>query len=203
MLHTDIDGLYTADPRKDATAQLIPVVGQITAEIEELAGEPGSKMAVGGMATKIKAAKISTDFGIPMIVANGAEPDILKRVVEGHNPGTLFVPREHKITSKKGWIAYASRTQGAVWLDAGAIRAIVEMGKSLLPSGITRIEGNFQRGHVVSVKGECGTVARGIVNYSADELKKIQGRQCSEISQCLGYKEEDEAIHRDNLTLTV
>lgn len=201
ILLSDIDGLYTADPRKEASASLIPVVEEITSAIEGLAGEAGSKMASGGMATKINAARISTNCGIPMVVANGSSSGVLKDIIAGNNPGTLFLPRDHKINTRKGWIAYASKTHGSVWLDEGATGALVDKGKSLLPSGITKVEGDFQRGHVVSIKGKDGTIAKGIVNYSADELQKIKGRQCKEIQDILGYKEEDEAIHRDNLSL--
>jgi glutamate 5-kinase len=203
IILSDIDGLYTADPRKDSSAYLIPVVEDITEEIEQLAGEAGTKMASGGMATKIQAAKIATNCGIPMIVANGSSKRALQEMVAGNNPGTIFLPRDHKVNTRKGWIAYASKVQGTIWLDAGAITAIVEKGKSLLPSGITRLEGEFQRGDVVCVMGDCGVIARGIVNYNSDELRKIKGLQCKEISNVLGYKEEDEVIHRDNLSLVV
>lgn len=201
ILLSDIDGLYTADPRKEASASLIPVVAEITSQIEQLAGEAGSKMASGGMATKINAARISTNCGIPMVVANGSSSGVLRDIIAGNNPGTLFLPRDHKINTRKGWIAYASKTHGSVWLDDGAAGALVDKGKSLLPSGIIKVEGDFQRGHVVSIKDKNGTIAKGIVNYSAGELQKIKGHQCKEIQDILGYKEEDEAIHRDNLSL--
>lgn len=203
ILLSDIDGLYTADPRKDSSAYLIPVVEEITGQIEQLAGEAGSKMASGGMATKINAAKISTNCGIPMVVANGSSYSVLKDIINGNNPGTLFLPKDHKVNTRKGWIAYASKTHGTLWLDEGATGALVKKGKSLLPSGITKVEGNFQRGHVVCVNGENGAIAKGIVNYSSEELQRIKGRQCKDIYSILGYKEEDEAIHRDNLSLII
>lgn len=200
---SDIEGLYTANPRKDPTARLIPQIEEITPQIEQLAGEPGSKTASGGMITKIHAAKISTNYGIPMVVANGSAAGILREIVTGNNPGTLFLPKDHKINTHKGWIAYASKTHGTIWLDQGAEAAIVFKGKSLLPSGIIKIEGQFQRGHVVSIRGNAGEVGRGIVNYAAAELEKIKGRQSKEIIDALGYKEEDEVIHRDNLCLII
>ena len=203
ILLSDIDGLYTDDPRKNPDAKLIPIVEQITPEIGRLAKDAGSIMGSGGMTTKINAARISINYGIPMIVANGSTENVLRDVSTGKNPGTIFLPLKHKIRTRKGWIAYGSKTHGTLWLDEGAARALAEKGKSLLPSGIVRVEGNFQRGHVVSIIGEEKMIARGIVNYSAEELQKIKGRQCKEIADILGYKDEDEAIHRDNLSLVL
>lgn len=201
ILLSDIDGLYTADPRKDTLSQRIPVVKEITGEIERLAGSPGSKLGSGGMQSKIQAAKISTSYGIPMVVADGSAENILRDITAGKNCGTLFLPRDHKLNRRKGWIAYASRTHGTIWLDDGAQKAILEKGKSLLPSGIIRIDGDFQRGHVVTIQGSLGEIARGIVNYGANEIERIKGRRCNEIKTILGYKEEDEVVHRDNLSL--
>lgn len=201
ILLSDIEGLYTADPRKDATAQMIRLVEEITPEIEALAGDPGTKLGSGGMTTKIQAAKISYSFGIPMVVANGSQNNVLRKIIEGDHSGTLFIPRDHRINSRKGWIAFASKTNGTLWLDQGAVKAIVEKGKSLLPSGILKIEGSFLRGCVVSLRGQSGELARGIVNYSSEDIEKIKGCQSREIFDILGYKEDDEVIHRDNLTL--
>lgn len=201
ILLSDIEGLYTGDPRKDSTATLIPMVKEITAAIEDLAGEPGSKLANGGMATKIKAAKIVCSSGIPMIVANGAKDNILIDIISGSNPGTLFIPRGNPLKSKKGWIAFASKPSGTIQVDSGAERAIVEKGKSLLPSGITAIEGEFSRGAVVSVRGKKGEIARGIVNYSFQDIDRIRGRRSQDILDILGHKDDEEVIHRDNMTL--
>ena len=201
ILLSDIDGLYTDDPRKNPSAQLIQVVEEITPQIESLAGDPGSAMGSGGMHTKIRAAKIVCAMGIPMMVANGAAENILRDIAAGENRGTLFIPRNHRINAKKGWIAYASKTSGEIWLDEGAQNAILEKGKSLLPSGITRVEGNFRRGDVVRVMGSTGEIARGIVNYCSEDIEKIKGCQSKAIINILGYKEDDEVIHRDNLTL--
>jgi len=201
VLLSDIDGLYTDDPRKNPSAQLIQVVEEITPQIESLAGDSGSAMAKGGMRTKIQAAKIACTMGIPMMVANGAADSILRDIISGENRGTLFIPSSHRINAKKGWIAYASRTSGQIWLDEGAENAILEKGKSLLPSGITRVEGNFKRGDVVRVIGNRGEIARGIVNYCSEDIEKIKGCHSKAILNILGYKEDDEVIHRDNLTL--
>lgn len=201
ILLSDIDGLYTDDPRKNPAARLIEEVEEITPQIERLAGDPGSAMGSGGMHTKVQAAKIAGTMGILMMVANGSADNILKDIVDGKNRGTLFIPRDHRITARKGWIAYASKTSGELWLDDGAQDAIRGKGKSLLPSGITRVEGDFQRGDVVRVMGTMGEIARGIVNYRAEDIDKIKGCQSKSIYNILGYKEDDEVIHRDNLTL--
>lgn len=201
VLLTDIDGLYTADPRKDQTAQLLKEVHELAPEIMNLAGEAGSALGSGGMLTKIQAAEIIGNSGIPMIVANGMRQGVLKEIVMGENPGTLFLPSEHRLNSRKAWIGYASKACGAVYVDEGAEKALLEMGKSLLPSGIIDVEDDFERGSVVSVRGKSGEIARGIVNYGAAEIRKIMGRQSKEISKILGYKDFDEVIHRDNLTL--
>ncbi|KJS22056.1 MAG: gamma-glutamyl kinase [Clostridiaceae bacterium BRH_c20a] len=204
ILLSDIDGLYTGDPRKDENARLIPVVEEITTEIQGLAGSEGSKFGSGGMATKISAAKIAINAGIPMVIANGSQPDIIREILMGAQVGTLFIPREVKPHARKSWIAFGSNIQGKLWVDDGARKAIITNGKSLLPSGIFKIEGIFTSGHVVSiVNSEDVEFARGIVNYNAQELEKIKGNQCKEIVNILGYKDYDEVVHRDNLALRI
>jgi glutamate 5-kinase len=201
VMLSDIDGLYTADPRRDSSARLIPVVEEITSEVEDLAGGTGSTLGSGGMMTKINAAKIACSLGIPMVLVNGANNNVFRDIVAGVNPGTIFVPREQPMNSRKGWIAYASKTNGTIYLDYGAEKAIVEKGKSLLPSGIIKVEGTFTRGCAVSIVGSCGEIARGIVNYGSEDIEKIKGSQSKEIINILGYKDDDEVIHRDNLTI--
>ncbi|MGI6226887.1 MAG: glutamate 5-kinase [Peptococcales bacterium] len=204
ILLSDIDGLYTGDPRKDNNARLIPVVEEITDEIQGLAGSVGSKFGSGGMATKISAAKIAVNAGIPMIIANGSQPDIIRDVFAGSAIATLFIPREVRPHARKSWIAFGSNIEGKLWVDQGARKAILTNGKSLLPSGITKVEGDFTSGHVVSIVDIDGLeFARGIVNYNALELEKIKGVQCKEIASILGYKDYDEVIHRDNLALRI
>ena len=203
VLLSDIEGLYTADPRKNSEAQLIKVVEKLTPEIRELAGKPGTKLGSGGMVTKIQAARIAVDSGIPMIVTNGSREGVLKAIMQGENLGTLFLPRDHRINSRKAWIAYASKAEGCLYVDIGAEKALVEKGKSLLPSGVTQVEGDFERGCVLSIMGQSGEIARGIVNYASSEIKKIMGCQSKEIVKLLGHKDYDEVIHRDNLTLKV
>lgn len=205
VLLTDIDGLYTADPRKEPEAQLIKVVEELTPEIIELAGNPGTKWGSGGMATKIQAAEIAGNSGIPMIVTNGSREGVIRETLrEGINSGTLFIPRDHHRTNcRKTWIAVASNVNGYLYVDGGAEKAIIAKGKSLLPSGITKVEGDFERGSVVGINGESGEFARGIVNYDAWEIRKIVGCQSQDIIKILGHKDYDEVIHRDNLTLKV
>ncbi|NLT94430.1 MAG: glutamate 5-kinase [Clostridia bacterium] len=204
ILLSDIEGLYTGDPRKDKNAQLIPIVEEITAEIQGLAGNAGTKFGSGGMSTKISAAKIAVNAGIPMIIANGSRPDVIREICAGSPIGTLFIPREVKPHARKSWIAFGSDVQGKLWVDDGARKAIINNGKSLLPSGIKRVEGDFTSGHVVSIVDLEGVeFARGIVNYSAEELELIKGIQTKDIVNILGHKDYDEAIHRDNLALRI
>lgn len=203
VLLSDIDGLYTADPRKDRQAKLIKLVEEITPEIENLADKSVAKLAKGGMPTKILAAKTACSSGIPMLLVNGSRRHVLHEIINGHNPGTLFKPKNSRLKSRKEWIGFASRSYGLLWVDEGAAQALVEKGKSLLPSGIVRVEGDFQRGTVVSIMGPGGEIARGIVNYSSDHIKKIMGCQSRDIAGILGQKDYDEVIHRDNLTLKV
>lgn len=203
IILSDIEGLFTGDPRIDSAATLIKRVEEITPEIESLAGVPGSKFGSGGMHTKIQAAKIACSSGIPMIVANGSQEYVLREIIEGKNPGTLFLPKDHRLSTRKGWIGFASKTNGAIYLDTGAEKAIVQNGKSLLPSGVTAVQGDFERGEIVSIFGKRGEIARGIVNYNSENINKIKGCQSKEIQNILGYKEYEEVIHRDNMTLRV
>jgi len=204
ILLSDIQGLYTSDPRKDPQAKLIKVVKEITSEIQALAGDVGSKFGSGGMVTKISAAKIAVNAGLPMIIADGSRPDILQEIIQGSDIGTLFLPREVKPHARKRWIAFGSDIQGKIWVDKGARQAIIEDGKSLLPSGVSKVEGDFHSGHVISIVDDEGQeFARGIVNYSAEEVEKIKGIQTKDIQKVLGYKDYDEVIHRDNLALRV
>ncbi|GAW93339.1 glutamate 5-kinase [Calderihabitans maritimus] len=204
MLLTDTDGFYTADPQKDPDAKLLTIIEDISADLEKVAEGAGSTFGTGGMETKLHAAKISMNFGIPMIIANGFKEGVIWRNLQGEITGTLFIPRETKLHSKKRWIAYGSDIQGAIHVDAGAAHAILEAGKSLLPIGVVRVEGNFEPGNVVSVISPEGVeIARGIVNYSSQDIDKIKGRRTSEIAEVLGHKDYDEVIHRNNLTVKI
>ncbi|WP_227767576.1 glutamate 5-kinase [Zhaonella formicivorans] len=202
VLLSDIEGLYNGNPKTNPEACLIPVIEEITPEVEALAGGAGTSLGTGGMGTKLQAAKIAMNSGIPMVIAHGAKPGILQQIVTGEFTGTLFVPREARLHTKKRWIAFGSGIQGKITVDAGAQKAVVDDGKSLLPIGITAVEGNFEVGNVVSIHGPSGgEFARGIVNYASWEIEKIKGKNTSEILGILGHKDYDEVIHRDNLAI--
>ncbi|MCD6336420.1 MAG: glutamate 5-kinase [Candidatus Latescibacteria bacterium] len=235
IILTDIDGLYSCDPRKRKTHRgdaahaenppaeagealrplrlcgekrsaktspvLIGCVERIGPEIEALAGSPGSEVGIGGMRTKIEAAKIVTGGGKMMIIANG-KCDSLIDILEGQEIGTLFLPQVDKMTSRKRWIAFNLKERGKIIVDAGARTALVEKGKSLLPSGIVAIEGNFRRGDMVGIVDESNVeLGRGLVNYPAAEIAKIRGRKTLEIEGILGYQYHDEVVHRDDLVI--
>ncbi len=206
VLLSDIDGLYTSDPRKDPGASLITLVEEITPEVEALAGGEGSKFGSGGMQTKIAAARIAVTQGIPMVLTNGSRRDCLQflnGVAEQAlfvNQGTLFLPKAHPLGSRKGWLAFSARAAGSITVDEGAAEALLERGKSLLASGILRVEGSFERGQVVEISFGSRIIARGIVNYSSKDLANIRGRHSSEIEGILGPGHEPEVIHRDNLS---
>ncbi len=202
VMLTDQEGLYTADPRTDPGAQLIPVLSSPFSPDAFWAGPTRTVVGIGGMASKVEAARLATASHIPAIVANGLAPDILLRVLAGETVGTLFLPRAAKMGGRKRWLAFATRPQGGVRVDAGAKHALIREGRSLLPSGVQGTLKRFQVGDVVSVLGVEGEeFARGLVNYSADEVERIKGRRTSEIEGVLGYKHSDEVIHRDNLVI--
>lgn len=204
VILSDIDGVYTSDPKTNSEADLISTIETLGPEIESFAGSAGSKFATGGMNTKIEAAKIVTHSGIPMIIANASYPGVLQAILNGEQVGTLFLPGQHRLHTKKRWIGFGSRTQGKVFVDPGAEKAIVHAGKSLLPSGVTGTEGDFESGSVVSVVSADGReIARGMVSYTAEEIESIKGKHLEEIAPILGYMTVMEIIHRDNLTVIV
>lgn len=204
VILSDIDGLYTANPRQDHTAQLISRVEEINPDIERLAGGAGSGLGTGGMITKIQAAKIAMNSGVAMVIANSQQENVLAAVVTGQSVGTLFMPRELPLQCKKRWIAYGSALQGRITVDDGAEEVLLKSGKSLLAIGITGVEGHFEIGNTVGVVNGMGhEIARGIVNYSSTELDRIKGVKTTQIANILGYKDYDEVIHRDNLVICV
>lgn len=199
ILLSDVDGLYSCDPRQNKDAGLIPEVYEVNEEIEKLAGGAGSCLGTGGMATKIQAAKIAINSGFVMVLASACERDIVRRIVAGENVGTVFWPKE-KMEYKKMWIAYSSSIQGKIIVDDGASQALLNKGKSLLPSGVIGVDGVFEVGNTVSVVDRCGReIARGIVNYSADDICKIKGCHSRDIKKILGHQDYEEVIHRNNL----
>lgn len=200
---TDIDGLYNKDPRVFADAELLSEVSTIGKNIERYAGDIPGTLGTGGMLTKIKAARKVTAAGIPMIIANGTHPDILQRLFSGSPIGTFFIPRKERLSSRKCWLAFSLKPKGAIVIDDGATKAIKGRGKSLLPSGIERVIGEFGVGDPVQLMDGAGKIlGNGLVNYTASDIRKIQGLKTGQIMDCLGEKPYDEVIHRDNLVLT-
>ena len=200
LLLSDIDGLYDDAPGTKG-AKIIRDIHQISEEVEEKAGGVGSVLGSGGMAAKVQAARIAMHSGLITIIARAAEDNIIRRLVTGEPLGTIFWP-SIKLVNRKRWIAFSTIVCGQINIDAGAERALKEKGKSLLPSGVVGVEGSFEMGNTVSVFGPGGKeIARGIVNYAADEVKAIMGKQTGEIEKILGHKDYDEIIHRDNLAL--
>lgn len=200
VLFSDVDGLYSGDPRKDSDARLIPVVDRITPDLLALAGGSGSDVGVGGMRTKLRAAQIVTTAGGMMVIADGASvslPDLL----DGRETGTVFLPRAGRLTDRKRWIAFAPARKGAVIVDDGAARAIGQDGKSLLPSGILEVRGTFDAGEIIDVRHRQETVARGLARYSSEEVQKIRGLRSSQIAPALGRSGGDEVIHRDDMVV--
>jgi glutamate 5-kinase len=200
ILLSDIDGLYTANPHVDPSAEFVPRVLAISPAIEAMAGGVSSSMGSGGMQTKIAAAKIAVGAGCHLCIAKGAAPHPLKRIEEGARC-TWFVPSSTPVATRKQWIAGTLKPAGAIAVDAGAVRALMG-GKSLLPAGVTRAVGRFDRGDTVSILGPDGfEVARGICAYSDGDAARIIGRQSTEIEQLLGFRGRDEIVHRDDLVL--
>jgi glutamate 5-kinase len=201
ILLSDTDGLYTGDPHRDAAAARIDTVEAITPEMERLAGAQGP-LGTGGMVTKLQAAQKATAAGIPMVIADGRRRGVLAAVLGGEAVGTYFSPRADRLTARKRWIAFALPAQGVLDVDAGARRALVQGGKSLLPSGVVKVEGDFAAGDAVGLRDADGhEFARGIVNYDAREIGLLRGAKTGDIERLLGYRVGDEVIHRDNLVL--
>jgi len=203
VILSDVNGLYEEDPHLNPSAKLIPMVPTITKQIANLAGASRTKSSRGGMVTKIQAAKQAGRFGVPTLLLNGETPNALAQALEGNSNGTFFASKESSLTNRKQWIAYTLRPKGEVMLDEGAVAALVLRGKSLLASGILNVKGTFLTGDPVSCTTLEGIVfAQGLINYSAESLQRIKGKQTAEIQQLLGALEYEEVIHRDNLALT-
>ncbi|MBI1925393.1 glutamate 5-kinase [Candidatus Poribacteria bacterium] len=202
IILSDQDGFYTADPRKDPNAKFISVVPNITEEMKRSAGSTDSETGIGGMITKLRAAEIVTGSGEMMVLANGSEPQAVNRILAGEDIGTLFLPQK-RMSARKRWIAYSRPPKGILFVDNGARDALIHRGKSLLPSGIREVEGDFGYGDTVSCLDENGIeFARGLANYDTQAVIQIIGRQTSEIEKILGNcYDYDEVIHRDNLVL--
>jgi glutamate 5-kinase len=202
VLLTDTGGLYTSDPRYNLDAQLLRRVDKIDAEIERLASDTAHKQGTGGMVTKIEAARLATSSGVSVIIADGHEPDVLMRIVEGENIGTLFPAQMNKMESKKRWMLSGLAAKGKITVDKGAGLVLKRQNKSLLPAGIIRVEGSFQRADMVDILNEEGKhIGCGISNYSSAEIDIIKGAHSDKISDLLGHEYGDEVIHRNNMVI--
>ena len=203
ILLSSVDGLYTTPPTSGKRCRVLSVVDSISDDIKRLAFKQKTKEGVGGMESKLEAANIATGSGEAVIIANGMQSGILSKIMNYDDVGTLFVPCNKKITSRKRWIGFTVKPKGRVYIDEGALGALQKKGKSLLPSGVVKIDGKFVKGDVVSVVDVVGKreIARGLMNYSADEVQKVKGLRTSLIKKTLGSKPYDEIIHRDNMVL--
>jgi glutamate 5-kinase len=200
VLLSDIDGLYDAPPDGNATARHIPSVARITPEIEAMAGAAGSELSRGGMQTKIEAARIATNAGTHMIIASGGLDHPLRAIADGALC-TWFLTGANPVTARKKWLAGALEPKGTLIIDAGAVAAL-RRGKSLLPAGIVRVEGNFTRGDAVIIRGpDAVEIGRGLCAYDAEDAQKIKGRSSAAIASILGFSGRAEMIHRDDLAL--
>lgn len=201
ILLTDQQGLFTADPRSNPQAELISEVQAEDEAIVAMAGG-GGKLGRGGMATKVRAAKLAARSGAVTLIASGREADVLLRLKAGEAVGTLLIPEKSPMAARKQWIAGHLQARGTLVLDAGAVQALQSRGKSLLPAGVKGLSGQFTRGEMVLMVDESGQmVARGLVNYGADDAQRIMGKPSRMINELLGYVSEEELVHRDNLVL--
>ncbi len=202
VILSDVDGLFTDDPRVNRSATLIPLVSDITPDIEKRAGASRSFEGTGGMATKVETAKHAAEYGVATLILNGDKPSLLSAALRGAEAGTLFLPRERRLASRKHWIAFTLRAKGHVTLDEGAVEALKHRGKSLLPPGIIAVQGEFEPGDAIACADRHGKeFAKGLTNFSSDTLNRIKGLKTAEVKQAIGRQEYDEVIHRDNLVI--
>lgn len=201
LMLTDIAGLYSADPGRDAGARLIERVDHIGAAIEAAARGPGAR-GRGGMRTKVEAARLATQSGAHAVIADGRRPHVVRDAVHGEPVGTWFAPTTDRLESRRRYLLSPLHVQGTITIDEGAVRALVRHGRSLLPAGVVAARGNFERGHVVRIESREGEhIASGRANYGAEDLRRISGVHSDRIEELLGYDYGDEAVHRDNLVL--
>ena len=201
VILTDQDGMYDSDPRRNPEASLLESVSVDNEKLEDMAAGSGA-LGRGGMITKIQAARLAARSGAATLVVGGRSEDVLKKISDGETVGTLFSPANEPMAARKQWLAGHMVLPGKLQLDAGAVKVLIQSGKSLLPVGVKAVFGDFQRGAVVACINEQGQeIARGLVNYSAQEIEKIKGQPSNEIINLLGYVDELELIHRDNLVL--
>lgn len=202
IILTDQEGMFDRDPRHDATATLLPEVRAMDESLFAMAGG-GGVLGRGGMVTKVRAARFAARSGCATVIASGRSPNVLQRLAQAESLGTLLLPDDDRLTARKQWLAAHLQTAGRVVLDNGAVRALVEQGRSLLPVGVKAVEGEFLRGEAVACVDEQGKqLAVGLVNYNAEEAKKIIGLSSGQIANALGYMSDEELIHRDNIAIT-
>ena len=202
ILLTDAPGLCAWEAADKPAGAPIPFVKEVSQAIRRLARGPAGPLGTGGMATKIEAARIATQAGHPAVIADGKRPKAITEILAGAPIGTFFAPVKDRLTHKKHWIAYTLRKKGDLVLDDGAVQAIVDKGRSLLPSGVVQVRGRFDTGEMVACLDKSGMEwARGITNYSSEEIERIAGRKSSQIEAILGYRIRDEIIHRDELVI--
>ncbi|MFC1567161.1 glutamate 5-kinase [bacterium] len=202
VILSDVEGLYTDNPKKNKDAQLVKEVEKIDDKIIDYAGTKGSMRGTGGMITKLNAAKLATGNGVEVIIANGSNKEILSKIFSDDNIGTKFLADKHTRSSKQKWLASCAHLKGEVWIDDGAKDAMLNKGKSLLPVGIKKVTGNFEIGDAVCILDSDGKkIAQGIVLYSSKEIQMIQGKSSGQIEEILGHKDYDEVVHRDNMVV--
>lgn len=202
VILTDQAGLFETDPRKKPDARLLTEVTAGDPALQAMASSEGGRLGRGGMYTKVLAAKRAARSGAATIVAAGSEPDVLCRLAAGEPLGTHFRPATNRLAARKQWLAGQLRVRGQLQVDAGAARAVAEQGRSLLPVGVTAVSGQFARGELVSIVDPDGReFARGLVNYPSSDAERISGRSSQEIVEIIGYREENELVHRGNLVL--
>lgn len=202
VILSNVDGLYKTNPANDADAELIEHVANVTADIESFAEDTMAETSIGGMKTKLDAAKIACASGLPMVIANGNRENVIAEVLSGEGRMTVFGANENALPSRKRWIAFGTSAKGSVSIDEGAQKALLKSNTSLLPAGIVSVEGEFGSGDAVSIlDGRGKEIARGLANYPSDQMAKICGLNTTEIAAVLGRKDYDSAIHKDNLVL--
>ena len=202
LILTDTAGLYTADPRRHPDARLIPQVERIDSEIEQLATDTAGTLSIGGMITKIEAAKLATASGVTVVIADGREADNILKLAGGESIGTCFLPTASKLESRKRWMLSGLSTRGKLVVDFGAATALRRQNRSLLAAGIRQIEGDFQRGDIVNIYDPEGSrLGCGITNYSSADISLIKGTHSGEIASLLGYDYGSEVVHRNNLVV--
>jgi glutamate 5-kinase len=202
VILSNVDGLYDKNPAKYPDAKLIDHVADVTTEIEGFAEDTATETSIGGMRTKLEAAKIACASGLPVVIASGRHENVVSRILAGDVESTVFGPADNAMTHRKRWIAFGRSTKGKIKIDEGAGRALTENGRSLLAAGITGVEGSFEVGEAVDIQDAKGrTIARGLSNYGCTDLRRIQGLKSNQIRETLGRKDFDEVVHRDNLVI--